>query len=248
MTCCRGHFDDVLLRGLSLKLSSLSMQPIAGPWDASSSLSRLLHPLFLYAHASARKQFLALYLPPFGDVGARCHVFAVDASRTNQLPNLGAAFARSYAEAESPSLPEEVAFEPRVEASERQAHRLIQRLLTAYRDERKGAGASLLVVHTSGSLPQLQAAMPALLELPNVLLTSVSAADPSPAPQLAPIRDRCLRRPRRTPRTCTRSSTGRRWPLAPSSVTFSASAPRSIISWSARATSMCRSATCPRSL
>ncbi len=125
-------------------------------------------------HASARKQFLALYMPPHGDNSARCHVFAVDATRTNQMPNLTAAFAKALAEAkEAPMLPRDVTFEVRVEVSDRQVHRLLQRLLSTYRDERKGVGACVIVVQSTTPLVQLQTAMPTMLEMPNIPLTQV---------------------------------------------------------------------------
>ena len=94
------------------------------------------------------KALLGLFVP----TAKKASVFVVDTVRSNQMPNLNAMYGSERSAyinkgGTEGKVPEgDYAFEVRVETDLRQVHRQIQRLLTAYREEKRGP--TLLVVQS----------------------------------------------------------------------------------------------------
>lgn len=98
--------------------------------------------IFFYHHRVGTKAMFGLFFA----ANKRASVFVLDTVRSNQMPNLvnmynaeRNLYAEKHRGEEGLALPEEgLTFEVRVETELRQVHRQIQRLLAAYKDERKG--------------------------------------------------------------------------------------------------------------
>nr|CAD7570292.1 unnamed protein product [Timema californicum] len=126
--------------------------------------------VYLYhnrAPAGHRAMF-GLFLAP----SKRAVIFVLDTVRTNQMPNMVSLYnaertnkiSRGKSEDLLPS--GELTFEIRVETDPRQVHRLIQRALQDYKDEKKGP--TLLAVQSPIDVPTLTSMMPVLGEFPLV--------------------------------------------------------------------------------
>ena len=93
--------------------------------------------LYFYHHRVGHKQLVGLFVP----TNKKAHVYVVDTVRTNQMPNLTSLYnnERTALEGQVEKLPEEsYTFEVRVETDLRQVFRQMGRVLTAYKDERRG--------------------------------------------------------------------------------------------------------------
>ena len=109
---------------------------------------RSFRTIYFYHHKVGNKALLGLFVP----TAKKGSVFVVDTVRSNQMPNLNAMYnsergAYINKGGTEGKVPEgDYAFEVRVETDLRQVHRQIQRLLTAYREEKRGP--TLLVVQS----------------------------------------------------------------------------------------------------
>nr|CAD7428081.1 unnamed protein product [Timema monikensis] len=126
--------------------------------------------IYLYhnrAPAGHRAMF-GLFLAP----SKRAVIFVLDTVRTNQMPNMVSLYNAertnkiSRGKSEDLLPPGELTFEIRVETDPRQVHRLIQRALQDYKDEKKGP--TLLAVQSPIDVPTLTSMMPVLGEFPLV--------------------------------------------------------------------------------
>nr|CAD7454366.1 unnamed protein product [Timema tahoe] len=126
--------------------------------------------VYLYhnrAPAGHRAMF-GLFLAP----SKRALIFVLDTVRTNQMPNMVSLYNAertnkiSRGKSEDLLPPVELTFEIRVETDPRQVHRLIQRALQDYKDEKKGP--TLLAVQSPIDVPTLTSMMPVLGEFPLV--------------------------------------------------------------------------------
>nr|CAD7258615.1 unnamed protein product [Timema shepardi] len=126
--------------------------------------------VYLYhnrAPAGHRAMF-GLFLAP----SKRAVIFVLDTVRTNQMPNMVSLYNAertnkiSRGKSEDLLPPGELTFEIRVETDPRQVHRLIQRALQDYKDEKKGP--TLLAVQSPIDVPTLTSMMPVLGEFPLV--------------------------------------------------------------------------------
>nr|CAD7397598.1 unnamed protein product [Timema poppensis] len=126
--------------------------------------------VYLYhnrAPAGHRAMF-GLFLAP----SKRAVIFVLDTVRTNQMPNMVSLYnaerSNKISRGKSEDLlpPGELTFEIRVETDPRQVHRLIQRALQDYKDEKKGP--TLLAVQSPIDVPTLTSMMPVLGEFPLV--------------------------------------------------------------------------------
>ena len=129
---------------------------------------RSFRTIYFYHHKVGNKALLGLFVP----TAKKASVFVVDTVRSNQMPNLNAMYNSergAYASkgGTEGKVPEgDYAFEVRVETDLRQVHRQIQRLLTAYREEKRGP--TLLVVQSCSDFPTLTSAMPVMSDFPMV--------------------------------------------------------------------------------
>ena len=109
---------------------------------------RSFRTVYFYHHKVGNKALLGLFVP----TSKKASVFVVDTVRSNQMPNLNAMYGSERSAyinkgGTEGKVPEgDYAFEVRVETDLRQVHRQIQRLLTAYREEKRGP--TLLVVQS----------------------------------------------------------------------------------------------------
>ena len=127
--------------------------------------------VYLYQHrGGGSKSLYGLFIP----ATRKAHVFVVDTVRSNQMPNLNnmynaerAAYLEKVAPGSDGATPEgDYTFEIRVETDLRQVYRQIQRLLAAYKEEKRGP--SFVVTQSALDFPSLLSAMPALADFPMV--------------------------------------------------------------------------------
>ncbi|XP_077998858.1 DNA polymerase epsilon catalytic subunit A-like [Glandiceps talaboti] len=97
--------------------------------------------IFFYHYVSNNKMMMGIFFP----TSDKASVFAVDTVRTNQMPNLSAMYnAERNARVNKGDVDEDLipppdhTFEVRVEKDVRQVYRAINRLLVAYKDEKRG--------------------------------------------------------------------------------------------------------------
>lgn len=126
--------------------------------------------IYLYHHQSGSKSLYGLFFP----ASKKAHVFAVDTVRSNQMPNLQAMYNAEHNAklrrngGDATCLPPAGhSFEVRIETDVRQVHRGLQRLLAAYRTEKR-AGATAVAVQSVLDFPHLLSLMPGLDEYPLV--------------------------------------------------------------------------------
>ncbi|XP_013399576.1 DNA polymerase epsilon catalytic subunit A [Lingula anatina] len=125
--------------------------------------------IYLYHHVCGHKMIFGLFFP----MSKKGSVFVVDTVRSNQMPNMTALFnAERNNKVTKSNMAEELlpaaghTFDVRVETDVRQVHRAIQRLLSAYKDEKRGA--TLIAVQSPHDFQHLTSAMPGLTDFPMV--------------------------------------------------------------------------------
>ncbi|XP_076438241.1 DNA polymerase epsilon catalytic subunit A-like [Babylonia areolata] len=124
--------------------------------------------IYLYHHICGNKMLLGLFFP----VSKRATVFVVDTVRSDQMPNLQALFnaernTKLSKGGEETSLPAgNHTFEVKLEKDVRQVHRAIQRLLSVYKDEKRGP--TFIAVQSPKDFAHLTSAMPGLSDFPLV--------------------------------------------------------------------------------
>ncbi|KAL1117393.1 hypothetical protein AAG570_004719, partial [Ranatra chinensis] len=132
----------------------------------------LLKTIFLYEHkaATGSRGFLALFLSPI----KKAVVVVMDKVKTNQMPNMATMYTNERnsklerGKAESSLPPADVVFDVRVEIEQKQAYKVIQTAMQAYRDEKKGP--TILAVQSSTDYELLALGMPLVNEFPLVPL------------------------------------------------------------------------------
>ncbi|XP_035661114.1 DNA polymerase epsilon catalytic subunit A-like [Branchiostoma floridae] len=131
--------------------------------------------VFLYHNMSNQKAMFGVFFPMAG----RAAVFVLDTVRSNQMPNLSAILqaecnARLAKGTEEDLLPlSEHQFEVKCETDAQKIYKAIQRMLRAYKDEKRGP--TLMAVQSPHSLQHLVTAMPGLDDFP---LVEMHATEP----------------------------------------------------------------------
>ncbi|XP_053408498.1 DNA polymerase epsilon catalytic subunit A-like [Mercenaria mercenaria] len=124
--------------------------------------------LYLYHHACGSKMLYGLFLP----MSKKGTIFVVDTVRSDQMPNLNAMFnaernAKVSKGVDETMLPEGGhKLEYKLEKNVSQVYRTIQRILSAYKDEKKGP--TYIAVQSSLDFSHLIADMPGLGDFPLV--------------------------------------------------------------------------------
>ncbi|KAJ7309581.1 hypothetical protein JRQ81_007633, partial [Phrynocephalus forsythii] len=123
--------------------------------------------LYLYHHTQGSKALFSLFIPS----QRKASVFILDTVRSNQMPNLSNVYSlerSAMLEKVGAELlpPEKHTFEVRAETDHKTVYRAIQRLLLAYKDERRGP--TLLAVQSNWDVKRLAGGMPVLEEFPLV--------------------------------------------------------------------------------
>ncbi|XP_070201892.1 DNA polymerase epsilon catalytic subunit A-like [Littorina saxatilis] len=124
--------------------------------------------IYLYHHVCGNKMLLGVFFP----MSKRGTVFVVDTVRSDQMPNLQALFnaernTKLTKGADEASLPgASHTFDVKVEKDIRQVHRAIQRLLSVYKDEKRGP--TFIAVQSPKDFSHLTSAMPGLSDFPLV--------------------------------------------------------------------------------
>ncbi|XP_060641327.2 DNA polymerase epsilon catalytic subunit A [Anolis sagrei] len=129
--------------------------------------------IYLYHHTQGHKALFGLFIPS----QRKASVFVLDTVRSNQMPNLINMYSverNAMAEKVGPDLlpPDKHNFEVRAEIDRKTIYRAIQRLLLAYKDERRGP--TLIAVQSNWDLKRLASGMPIFEEFP---LVPVQVAD-----------------------------------------------------------------------
>ncbi|XP_071842244.1 DNA polymerase epsilon catalytic subunit A-like isoform X2 [Apostichopus japonicus] len=126
--------------------------------------------IFLYHHVSGTKMICSLFF----STASNASIFALDSVRDNNMGNLKNAYQlerRSKIEkgADPALLPnEEHSFEIQIEKDDKKIYRAISRLLTAYKDEKRGP--TIIAVQSSSTNEELYQLIPNLGEFPLVRL------------------------------------------------------------------------------
>ncbi|KAG1689536.1 DNA polymerase epsilon catalytic subunit A [Nymphon striatum] len=100
----------------------------------------------------------------------KAHIFVVDSVKSNQMPNMNVLFNNERTnkiskESEEDILPEaNHSFEIKVETSVKFVHRDIQRILSSYKDEKRGP--TMITVQSTKEFQDLYCMMPVLAEFP----------------------------------------------------------------------------------
>ena len=125
--------------------------------------------LYFYHHRVGNKQLVGLFIPS----SKKAHVYVVDTVRSNQMPNLGTLYNNERTalmekeDSEQTVFPEaDYGFEVRVETDIRQVYRQLQRVLTGYKDERKGP--TVIAVQSQLDFQSLCAGAPVMSDFPMV--------------------------------------------------------------------------------
>nr|XP_027207609.1 DNA polymerase epsilon catalytic subunit A-like [Penaeus vannamei] len=127
-----------------------------------------LHHVYLYHHRSGNKAMFGIFF----NHSKKGHIFVLDTVRSNQMPNLNTMFnnernAKINKGFEEVQLPESnYTFEIKFETELRPVYRQIQRLLQAYREEKKGP--TYLAIQSPHDLTTITTLMPGLGEFPQV--------------------------------------------------------------------------------
>ncbi|XP_038229566.1 DNA polymerase epsilon catalytic subunit A isoform X2 [Dermochelys coriacea] len=123
--------------------------------------------IYLYHNSQGSKALFGLFVPS----QRKASVFVLDTVRSNQMPNL----ANLYSSERSTMLeklseellpPDKHTFEVRAETDLKTVSRAIQRLLLAYKDERRGP--TLIAVQSNWDVKQLASGIPVFEEFPLV--------------------------------------------------------------------------------
>ncbi|ESO90687.1 hypothetical protein LOTGIDRAFT_217825 [Lottia gigantea] len=124
--------------------------------------------LYFYHHACGTKQLYGLFLP----MSKKGTVFVVDTVRSDQMPNITALYNAERNNkvtkgADEDSLPPAGhTFEYKLEKDIRQVYRTIQRMLSAYKDEKRGP--TFIAVQSSLDFAHLVSVIPGLTDFPLV--------------------------------------------------------------------------------
>ncbi|XP_075389510.1 DNA polymerase epsilon catalytic subunit A isoform X1 [Tenrec ecaudatus] len=123
--------------------------------------------LYLYHHLQGHKALFGVFFP----TQRRASVFVLDTVRSNQMPSLSTMYSSEHGlllEQLGPDFlpPPKHTFEVRAETDLKTICRAIQRLLLAYKEERRGP--SLIAVQSSWELRRLVSEVPVLEEFPLV--------------------------------------------------------------------------------
>ncbi|XP_059098833.1 DNA polymerase epsilon catalytic subunit A-like [Tigriopus californicus] len=135
------------------------------PYLADDSFRKV----YFYQHKVNAKSIFGLFFP----MSQKASVFVLDTVRSNQMPNLVTLYNNERAQlvksnaVEKDLLPEsDFAFEVRVETDIRQVFRQIQKLLTAFKDEKRGP--TVVMVQSLFNFQNLTTSMPVLSDFPMV--------------------------------------------------------------------------------
>ncbi|CAM1314648.1 POLE (predicted), partial [Pycnogonum litorale] len=124
--------------------------------------------MFLYYFNSGNKSMYGLFFP----VAKKGHIFVTDTVKSNQMPNINTLYNvernNKISKGGDPnSLPEAGhTFEIKIETSTKFVHRDIQRLLSAYKNEKRGP--TMIAVQSVKEFPDLYMMMPVLADFPLV--------------------------------------------------------------------------------
>ncbi|XP_069115944.1 LOW QUALITY PROTEIN: DNA polymerase epsilon catalytic subunit A-like [Argopecten irradians] len=124
--------------------------------------------LYLYHHISGTKSMFGLFFP----MSKKATVFVVDTVRSDQMPNLSALYngernskvTKGAAEEMLP--PSHHTFDIKLEKDVRQVHRNIQRILSSYKDEKRGP--TFIAIQSPHDFQHLTSSMPGLQDFPLV--------------------------------------------------------------------------------
>uniref|UniRef100_A0A914W395 DNA polymerase epsilon catalytic subunit n=1 Tax=Plectus sambesii TaxID=2011161 RepID=A0A914W395_9BILA len=128
-----------------------------------------LRHIYLYHFSQDSRAVWGLFIP----AGRKAHVWVLNRVRTEGIPNLNALYDaernRLLEKDENASLPKaDHAFELHVETSVKEVYRGLQRVLRAYRDEKRGP--TFVAIQSPLELDHLYASAPQLTEFPIVRL------------------------------------------------------------------------------
>lgn len=134
-----------------------------------------LKRIFLYQHTSStgKRELWGLFMPPI----KKSIIIVLDTVRTNQMPTMRNFYATERTTAinsgqsqvtEENVPPEDMSFEVFMEIDPKQIYRHIQRMLTQYKDEKKGP--TLLCLQTSVKQTKLNSAMPIMSDFPQACI------------------------------------------------------------------------------
>ncbi|CAH1796227.1 unnamed protein product [Owenia fusiformis] len=124
--------------------------------------------IYLYHYQSGAKMMFGLFFP----MSKKASVFVVDTVRTNQMPNMNALYNAEHnlkiekVQDEELLPPGGHTFEVKVEKDVRQVFRSIQRLLSLYKDEKKGP--TFIAVQSVKDFQHMVKDMPGLSDFPMV--------------------------------------------------------------------------------
>ncbi|KAJ6622010.1 DNA polymerase epsilon catalytic subunit 1 [Pseudolycoriella hygida] len=130
-----------------------------------------LKRIFLYQHTSTtnKRELWGLFMPPI----KKSIIIVLDTVRTNQMPTMRSFYAAERTAAinnqqsqvtEENVPPEDMSFEIFMEVDAKQIYRHIQRMLTHYKDEKKGP--TLLCLQSSVRQSKLNSSMPIMSDFP----------------------------------------------------------------------------------
>lgn len=134
-----------------------------------------LKRIFLYQHTSStgKRELWGLFMPPM----KKSIIIVLDTVRTNQMPTMRNFYATERTTAinsgqsqvtEENVPPEDMSFEVFMEIDSKQIYRHIQRMLTLYKDEKKGP--TLLCLQTSVKQSKLNSSMPIMSDFPQACI------------------------------------------------------------------------------
>ena len=159
----------------SFNLSQLVFKTLAHHPYLESGIDSLKY-LYIYQHKSGNKVMITFFSPP----AKKVHFFIIDTVRTNQMPNLINLYNEertkklSQGDTEADSVPAaDYAFTVQVETDIRQVYRQLNRLLQAYKDEKRGP--TFVAVQSPNSLSVIASQIQILNEFP---LVPINSSDP----------------------------------------------------------------------
>lgn len=132
-----------------------------------SYLEDSIRYIYFYQHNSGQKHFYGLFYP----LSKKAFIYVTDTVRTNQMPNLNTMYSNErqlkLEKIEEDMLPSDgFSFEIRVEKDEKIVYRALQRHLSSYKDEKRGA--TYIAVQSKLTLAELKAHMPEFDKFPLV--------------------------------------------------------------------------------
>ncbi|KAI9558619.1 hypothetical protein GHT06_015407 [Daphnia sinensis] len=159
----------------SFNLSQLTFKTLAHHPYLESGIDTLKY-LYIYHYKSGNKVMLVLFSPP----AKKANFFVVDTVRTNQMPNLANLYNEerlkrlSQADINESSVPaRDYSFSIQVETDIRQVYRQVNRLLQAYKDEKRGP--TFVAIQSPQDLPTTASQIQTLNEFP---LVPIHSTDP----------------------------------------------------------------------